>query len=375
MFARRVLALAVVIAAAFAVPAALALDFTEGVVPPDGIVGTPYNFQFQAVSGCKPYTFSIKAGVLPSGLTMTPGGLISGTPTAAGDVSFWAELKDNCAHASQELFTIRIAPALIVTTGPLAPALVGVPYSVQFVAAGGGTQNWSLVRGALPAGLTFSAAGLLSGTPTAELTAPTSIDVKVADASRSNIKTFLLDVVRPLAVVMPTVATGEVGIALKPATAVEAGGRGPYAWALVGAPGWVTIEPTSGTLGGSPPAAGSFAVQISVTDVYGATATAAANVIVKGALTVRTTRLAMARTGKRFTATLRSTGGVGPLSWRVTSGTFPVGIRLDRKKGVISGTARKAGVFPLTITVTDSLGATAKGAYSLTVGAAGRPAT
>lgn len=62
----RVLALGLAIAAV-AVPVALALDFTDGVVPPDGIVGTPYSFQFQASSGCKPYTFSIKAGVLLPG--------------------------------------------------------------------------------------------------------------------------------------------------------------------------------------------------------------------------------------------------------------------------------------------------------------------
>ncbi len=62
----RVLALGLAIAAV-AVPVALALDFTDGVVPPDGTVGTPYSFQFQASSGCKPYTFSIKAGVLLPG--------------------------------------------------------------------------------------------------------------------------------------------------------------------------------------------------------------------------------------------------------------------------------------------------------------------
>ncbi len=368
----RVLAL-VLMVAAIVVPVAMALDFIEGVVPPDGTVGTPYSFQFQAVSGCKPYTFSILAGVLPAGLTMTPAGLISGTPTAAGDVSFWAELKDNCAFASQELFTIKIAPALTVTTGsPLAPATVGVPYSVQFVAAGGGTQNWSLVGGSLPPGFLFSAGGLLSGTAAAALPAPVSIDVKVADGARSNTKTFVLDVVTPLAVTAPTLATGEVGLVLRPATVVAAGGRGPYAWSLVGGPGWLTIDAASGAIRGTPTAAGAFAVQISAKDVYGATATASATASVKGKLTLKATKLPVTKTGKAFRATLRSTGGVGSLTWRVTSGKLPAGIRLDRKTGVLSGTAKKAGVFPLSFTVTDSLGATSKGSYSLTVKATKR---
>ncbi len=304
---------------------------------------------------------------------MTPAGLISGTPTAAGDVSFWGELKDNCGLASQELFTIRIAPALTVTTAsPLAPALEGVPYSVQFVADGGGTQSWSLMGGTLPPGFTFSPNGLLAGTSAAALPAPVSIDIKVADASRSNTKTFVLDVVTPLGLTAPTLRTGEDGLALKPATVVAAGGRAPYSWSLVGAPSWLTIDPATGAIGGKPTAAGSFPVQVSATDVYGGTATASATVVVKAKLKLKPTKLLVTSVGKAFRATLKSTGGVRPLTWKVTSGKLPVGIRLDRKTGVVSGTARKAGAFALTFTVTDSLGATSKGTYSLTVKSAAK---
>jgi hypothetical protein len=75
------------------------------------------------------------------------------------------------------------------------------------------------------------------------------------------------------------------------------------------------------------------------------------------------------KVGKLYQATLRTVGGVAPFTWKVTAGKFPVGIRLDRKAGVLSGMSRKAGTFPLTFMVTDSLGETSDVSLTLTVNA------
>ena len=49
---------------------------------PTGVVGQPYSLQCQVTGGTSPYTWT--AANLPTGLTCTTGGLISGTPTEAG---------------------------------------------------------------------------------------------------------------------------------------------------------------------------------------------------------------------------------------------------------------------------------------------------
>ena len=57
--------------------------------------------------------------------------------------------------------------ALTISTGSLPPAEEDAPYSVTLASVGGeGAKSWAVSSGTLPAGLTLSSAGVLSGTPT-----------------------------------------------------------------------------------------------------------------------------------------------------------------------------------------------------------------
>ena len=99
----------------------------------------------------------------------------------------------------------------------------------------------------------------------------------------------------------------------------------------------------------------------------GTSAVVGLSLAVKAKVTVRTTKLPITKVGKVYRATLRTTGGVVPMIWKVTSGKFPVGIRLDRRTGVISGIARKAGTYGLTFMVTDALRQTSDTSLVLSV--------
>jgi hypothetical protein len=50
---------------------------------PEGFVGVAYSKQLQAQGGVQPYTWTVASGTLPNGLSLSTGGLISGTPTSA----------------------------------------------------------------------------------------------------------------------------------------------------------------------------------------------------------------------------------------------------------------------------------------------------
>jgi hypothetical protein len=61
--------------------------------------------------------------------------------------------------------------------------------------------------------------------------------------------------------------------------------------------------------------------------------------------------------GSAYSVTLGATGGIGPYTWSVTSGSLPVGLTLNPATGVISGTTPEAGEYvlnPFTVQVTDA---------------------
>jgi hypothetical protein len=76
---------------------------------PSGTVGTPYSTQLTATGGTNSYTWSITSGALPSGLNISAGGLISGTPTANATFGFNATAADGNGQPATRTLSITIA--------------------------------------------------------------------------------------------------------------------------------------------------------------------------------------------------------------------------------------------------------------------------
>ena len=88
-------------------------------------------------------------------------------------------------------------------------------------------------------------------------------------------------------------------------------------------------------------------------------------------LNVSNTSLPVAVTFKAYSATLTSTGGMGPFTWAIVSGTLPSGISLN-SNGTFSGSTGVTGDSNITVQVTDSqkpVAAVATAALKLTVNA------
>jgi hypothetical protein len=89
--------------------------------PPAGAVNLPYSFTFTASSTAPPLTWRVSAGTPPGGLTLSPTGVLSGTPTATGSSTFSLIAEDSFKQDSApQSFTIQIFAHGFKATGSMA---------------------------------------------------------------------------------------------------------------------------------------------------------------------------------------------------------------------------------------------------------------
>ena len=361
-------------------------------------VGQSVHLQLLARDGCDVYRWEYVNGALPQGLSMSSSGLITGTPTRAETTRPWMIVHDLLAseggpswcggdNHSERQFVFTVVgssgtptptptptpapqPALVITSSSLQKATVGTPYTATLAASGGSSFSWTLAAGALPAGLTLSADGVLAGTPTTA--GSYTFTVRVSSGGRSTTKQLGLIVVDKLTVSAPADQTWEVRRPL--AIPISAHGGTPgYRWAISGTlpedTGFIDYEGdgTTSYLKGVPAQAGSFPLTLTVTDADGQSAQLTLTLTVAPKLQITTFDIGRAHRGKPYRLTLTSSGGVGPTSWALASGSLPPGLTLDAASGVISGKARARGHFVFALVVTDSLGAKRAMRYNLTV--------
>lgn len=134
---------------------------------PNGSAGVAYNAQLSSSGGIAPYSYTLLSGALPTGVSFTSAGTLSGIPRSDGNFSITLGATDSNGQTASRVYTFTITPATVVLApAPLAGGAVGTAYS-QSLSSGGGIApyTYAIVSGALPPGIAFSSAGVFSGTP------------------------------------------------------------------------------------------------------------------------------------------------------------------------------------------------------------------
>ncbi len=163
-------------------PSAPALSVTTTSLP-HGTVDAVYTATLQAANGTAPYTWSISIGTLPAGLALDSAtGAIAGTSRASGNADFTVRVEDANRAAAIRPLSIVVHTPLALTTTSLPAATQNAAYSSTLAASGGNPPfTWSIIAGALPAGLRLnSTTGVIAGTPASSGTS--NFTLLVADA-------------------------------------------------------------------------------------------------------------------------------------------------------------------------------------------------
>ena len=335
---------------------------------PSGTNGAAYSQALAAAGGATPYTWSLDLGNLPSGLSLSTGGVISGTPTAYGTSDFTVRVTDSWAPANSDTQALSIVVdplAVNITTVNLPNGQVGVHVqpgrerdgrrSAVHMVAG---RRQPAVR---PVSQSFDRRDKRHADRgrAGELHSP-RVRFPIAGA----------DCRRPAALHQrrggPRHHDGQPARRagrrlLQPDSALP-----PAAWRLT--PGPLPAAACLRACRSVPRRASSAAFRrllraanftVHVADSQGTPDTdnqALSIVVAPADLVITTATLPGGTVGTAYSQTLTVTGGVTPYTWSVISGALPGGLTLGSSTGTISGTPTTVQTAEFTVRVTDSQG-------------------
>jgi uncharacterized protein (TIGR03437 family) len=338
-----------------------------------GTAGTSLTLTLAATGGSGSYTWStVGTGLNGTGLALSAGGTLAGTPLAAGTVAFSAKVTDQAGNQDTRALSLVVNPPLSITSSATLPKTVtGQPYSFTFSAQGGngGPFTWSLGTGSTaPAGLTLSGAGILQGMPTSAGSAAFTVVLNDGVSPSAQINATLLTY-PPLGVTTSTLPSAIQGVTVNQPLGA-AGGFGSYAWTATGLTGTGLALSSGGVLTGIPPLAGTIAFSAQVADQAGNQKSQSLQLDVGPTLAITAGAALNRVTGQTYSfqfATVAGTGSPGAtVQWSATASQLPPGLSLSAT-GLLQGTVATAGQYSFTVTANDGVSQPAQKTVAITV--------
>jgi hypothetical protein len=232
---------------------------------PAAAAGQSYETRLTGSGPVPPYTWST-SDTLPPGLTLSPDGVISGTPSTVGTWRFDVTMRESTGSRFFAVRTLTLTVATVVVTSTSVPdAYLGGSYSTKLQRAGGGSfATWRVVSGALPPGMTLTSGGSLSGRPTSLGTY--RFAVTVTSGGKTSPAQALTIMVRPMEIATASLPYATVGRWYSQALTTN-GGKGTLTWSLVSG----SLPPklklgSGGRITGTPTTPGTWTFTVRVTD-------------------------------------------------------------------------------------------------------------
>ncbi len=337
----------------------VALPAWTSAAPAPAIEGEPYSHTFMAAPAGSGTTYSLISGALPSGMSLSSAGVLSGTPQTRGAYSFTVRATNVAGQIDQAVSFEVDAPA-VFTSGTTASFVVGQAGSFTVTTSGRPDATVSLV-GQLPSGLNFTAGtggtATISGVPTT----PGVTDVTLnASNGVGSAATQTLSIVRnqvPVITVAPT-ATVTVGVPFE--LPITTSGHPTATLQTSGLPaGLALVDNGDGTgqIQGTATQYSSQPVHISITATNSeGVGSQSVTLTLRGPAEITSPDTATVTVGQAASITI-TTDGVPTPTIDITG--LPTGLNwVDNQDGTatISGTPTTSGSVTATVTADNSIG-------------------
>ncbi|MHB1524597.1 MAG: putative Ig domain-containing protein, partial [Candidatus Dormibacteria bacterium] len=347
-------------------------------------VGSPYVYAARAIDADgDPVSYSFISG--PSSLSVNSStGLVSWTPQATGSYPVTIAAFDGRGGEVEQTFTLTVDPAATnqaptITSNPGTTIQLGRTYFYQVAASDADDDPLTYTLTTAPSGLTISASGLVSWTPTASQFGPNSVTVQVSDGRGASFsQSFTVTVAAqqtndPPVITTTSLPEATVGDSYTVGIQGNDPDGDPLSWSLVqGLPGMV-IDPSSGVLAWAPTAdqVGSHTITVKLDDNQGSTAQQSYILVVQGANsppTITSNPPLEVGQGVAYSYQVQATDPDGDaLSYALTAA--PTGMTINATSGLVQWPdPTPVGSNPsVTVQVSDGQGGLATQSFTLSV--------
>jgi hypothetical protein len=334
--------------------------------------GSLYTANITATGGVAPYTFSVTGNTLPPALTLSnTTGVLSGIVLndSGQPFNFTITAYDSYNSPGNINYSLPVTdPAITITPTTLANGVVGLAYSQTLNSTANGVNTgpytYSVTGGTLPANITLSTSGNLTGTPTVNGNSTFTVTSTDSFASQGSFTYANVNIALPTIILSPnTLPSVTVGNTYA-ANIVAFGGTSPYTFSVTGGvlPDGLDLS-AGGQITGTTTDNGTFDFTVTATDSYASTGARPYSIAVTTpTITITPLTIPNGEVGVAYSQTFTASGSTGPYTF--TADNLPAGLSLFESTGGLSGAPTESGYQPFTVTATDPNGYTGTQLYN-----------